>query len=391
MDEERRLAALRSYQVLDRPSPVELDGLTRLAASIFQAPIATVSLVDRDRQWFAGSTGLIDRQTPRSESFCARTLADRTMLVVPDATRDRRFANYPNVLGAPNIRFYAGAPLVDEDGFTLGALCVIDQEPREITSRERHALTVLAGLAVGQLSLLRNRTLLAEMGERLSQAGQREEDLVAAISHELRTPVTAIQGYLELLTDRAEFAPYASMVEPILRNSERLIQMVDHLLAGTRVVEGPQAVHSDQVDLSEIVAAAVTACAALAERVGIPVTFTASGPVPARADPARLGQAVEQLLRNAILFTPAGGRVLAVVTTAGQPDIAITDTGVGIPADELPYVYDRFYRGRHARQQAVPGVGLGLTLARGIVVAHGGEIRLTSGPGGTSARILLPA
>jgi signal transduction histidine kinase len=391
MDEEKRLAALRSYQVLDRPRPAVLDELARLTASVFQAPIALVSLVGRDRGWFAGNFGLADRQTRRSVSFCAHTLADKQLLVVPDATRDSRFADYPNVLGPPHIRFYAGAPLVDEDGYALGALSVMDQWPRELTDRERRSLTVLAEQAVGQLTLMRNRRLLKGMGDQLSQAGQREEDLVAAISHELRTPVTAIQGYLELLTDHSELARYAHLVDPILRNSERLIQMVDHLLAGTRVVDGPLAVQREPVNLSDVVAAAMAACTVIAERGGVSVKVSDRAAVPASADFARLCQAVEQLLRNAVLFTPAGGSVTIEVSGGGQPGVEVTDTGVGIPADELPYVYDRFYRGRHAREQAVPGVGLGLTLARGIAVAHGGDIRLTSGPHGTSARVLLPA
>ncbi|GAA2891725.1 sensor histidine kinase [Actinoplanes cyaneus] len=391
VNDEARLAALRTYRVLDQPRPAVLDDLTRLAATMFDTPMAAVSLVERDRQWFAGNVGLADRETPLDVSFCATLVPTRKPLVVPDATLHPRFSAYRNVIDAPHIRFYAGAPVVDEDGHVLGAMCVIDDQPREVADRQIDALTTFAGQAAQHLAAIRSRLRMAELGDHLARAAQREEDLVATITHELRTPVTSIQGYLELLAENEELEPYRRLIEPIHRNGRRLVAMVDHILAGTRPHDAPLPAPIGPVDLNTVVAAALTSCRALAALRAEPIDVRPGPPLPVRADLARLAHAVEQLLSNALLFTPADRPITVRVTGTPQPTIEIIDSGMGIPEDELPYVFDRFYRGRYAREQAVPGVGLGLTIARAAIAAHLGSLEVTSDMCGTTARVTLPA
>ncbi|MEV6343039.1 GAF domain-containing sensor histidine kinase [Actinoplanes sp. NPDC051851] len=392
VDDEDRLAALHSYEVLDRPRPPVLDDLTRLAATMFDTPMAAVSLIDRDRQWFAGRVGLADAETPLDVSFCAQMLPTRRPLIVPDASRHPLFSTYRNVIEAPNIRFYAGAPIIDEDGHALGAMCVIDSEARQISDRQIDTLTTFAGQAATHLSSIRGRMRLAGLGDDLARAAQREEDLVATITHELRTPVASIQGYLEMLGEQEELAPYRRMIEPIHRNGQRLVAMVDHILAGTRPHDAPLPAPVGPVDLNTVVTAALTACRPLTVLRAEPVTVHAGLPITVRADLARLAHAIEQLLRNALLFTPLD-RPVTITTTADEEHravVEIADTGVGIPEDEVTHVFDRFYRGRFARDQAVPGVGLGLTIARAITEAHHGTLELTGGAGGAVARMTLP-
>ncbi|WIM98386.1 HAMP domain-containing sensor histidine kinase [Actinoplanes oblitus] len=391
VDDDARLAALRSYRVLDEPRPAVLDDLTRLAATMFDTPMAAISLIDRDRQWFAGRVGLADAQTPLDVSFCAQVIPARRPLIVPDATAHPLFSGYRNVLDAPSIRFYAGAPVIDEDGHVLGAMCVIDDVPRQVSDRQVEALSTFAGQAATQLAAIRNRMRLADLGDHLARAAQREDDLVATITHELRTPVTSIQGYLELLSENEELAAYRKLIEPIQRNGQRLVTMVDHILSGTRPADAPLPAPVGPVDLNTVVAAALTGCRALVAQRAAPVDVRPGPPIVVRADLARLAHAIEQVVRNALLFTPADRPVTVRVTAEPRPTVEITDHGVGIPDDELAYVFDRFYRGRHAREQAIPGVGLGLTIARAAIAAHLGELTLTSGPAGTTARVTLPA
>ncbi|GAA2669595.1 GAF domain-containing sensor histidine kinase [Actinoplanes palleronii] len=391
VNDEARLAALRSYRVLDRPRPAVLDDLTRLAATMFDTPIAAVSLVDRDRQWFAGSVGLPVPQTPLDVSFCAHVVPVRKPLIVPDATLDPTFAGYANVIGAPHLRFYAGAPIFDEAGHVLGTVCVVDDVTREIGDRQIDALTTFAGQASMHLAAIRNRLQLADLGDHLARAAQREEDLIATITHELRTPVTTIQGFLELLCDDEDLAPYRRLIEPIERNGRRLVSMIDHILAGTRPPDAPLPAPIGPADLNTAVETAVSACRSLAARRPEPIDVHTGPPVIVRADLSRLSHAIEQLLRNALLFTPEHRPITVRVTADPQPVVEISDAGVGIPDDELPYVFDRFYRGRHARDQAVPGVGLGLTIARATIAAHLGELTVTSDPHGVTARVTLPA
>ena len=176
LDEEERLYALRAYRVLDTAPELRFDDLTRLAAMVCEVPIAAISLIDDERQWFKSRIGLDATETPRDVAFCAHAiLAPDTVMVVPDATRDPRFAANPLVLGGPRIRFYAGAPLVNDEGAAVGTLCVIDRTSRTLSEPQREALAALARQAVAQLEL-RSALALAKvqsLTDPLTGAGNR--------------------------------------------------------------------------------------------------------------------------------------------------------------------------------------------------------------------------
>lgn len=168
--DEQRLAALARYAVLDTLPEHTFDRITQIATRLFGVPIALISLVDKDRQWFKACIGLDTRQTDRSLSFCAHTIMGEDVMVVPDARRDPRFVDNGLVTGAPHIRFYAGAPLVTPDGFKLGSLCIIDTRPHENFSAEDHAaLTDLAGVVVSELELRFTKRQLETEGQARAQ------------------------------------------------------------------------------------------------------------------------------------------------------------------------------------------------------------------------------
>jgi len=170
-NEERRLEALRGFDILDTPAEKAFDDLVRLALYICETPIAAVSFIDKDRQWFKSKVGLAVPETKRDISFCAHaiTLPNET-LIVPDASLDARFSDNPLVTGEPKIRFYAGAPLVTEDGFVLGTLCVIDHVPKELTAAQTKALEVLRNQVMRELELHRKNIELSEANKKLEQA-----------------------------------------------------------------------------------------------------------------------------------------------------------------------------------------------------------------------------
>jgi GAF domain-containing protein len=166
-DEPARQAALERYGVLDGPPEALFDNITRMVALALDVPIALVSLIDNDRQWFLSRYGLNVAETPRSWSFCGHVVASRRTLEVPDAPQDIRFADNPLVVNAPKIRFYAGSPLRTPDGQILGTLCAIAPTPRQLTDAQRELLTLLAGQVV---ELLEQRRRAMELTRALALA-----------------------------------------------------------------------------------------------------------------------------------------------------------------------------------------------------------------------------
>lgn len=231
---------------------------------------------------------------------------------------------------------------------------------------------------------------------RAVEVARMKDEFVGMISHELRTPLSAIIGFLDLLqndpgqpltVDQAEF------VGIIERNAQRLLNLVGDLLFTAQVESGRFPLERGETDLAELVRNAVESSGPHAQREGIElVAEVPDGRVPMIADAGRIGQALDNLLSNAIKFTGSGGRVTAAVHTRdGSVEIAVRDTGVGIPADEQGKLFTRFFRASTATRNAVPGVGLGLTITRAIVLAHGGTMDVTSAEGvGTEFRMLLP-
>jgi len=150
-DEAQRLAALRALDLLDTPAEERFDRVARIAAAALDVPIALVSLVDSDRQWFKACIGLNARETPRDLAFCAHAVHEKAELVVSDTLLDERFADNPLVLDEPRIRFYAGAPLILEDGSCVGTLCVVDTVPRDFGAAERATLRDLRDLVLREM------------------------------------------------------------------------------------------------------------------------------------------------------------------------------------------------------------------------------------------------
>ena len=173
-DEAARLEALRAYQVLDTPPEQAFDDLAHLASQICGTPAALVSLVDAERQWFKAKVGIAATETPRDISFCAHAILQRDLLIVRDALADERFAKNPLVTSEPNIRFYAGAPLVTPEGLALGTLCVVDHVPRELTPEQQQALRALSRMVITQLELRRE---LRQLASAISERRRAEDEL----------------------------------------------------------------------------------------------------------------------------------------------------------------------------------------------------------------------
>lgn len=173
-NEEARLNALHEYEILDTAPEQAFDDLTRLASQICETPIAVVSLIDSDRQWFKSKVGLDASETSRDVAFCAHTILQPDLFIVPDAQQDMRFSDNPLVTSGSQIRFYAGAPLKTSKDVAVGSLCAIDYVPRNLSPDQQEALEILGRQVVTQLKLRRN---IAELEEALRQRQETEQAL----------------------------------------------------------------------------------------------------------------------------------------------------------------------------------------------------------------------
>ena len=178
-NEEARIIALDKYGILDTDPEQSFDDFTLLASFVCRTPIALISLVDEDRQWFKSRVGIDASETSRDIAFCSTAILQSDVFVVPDALADERFRHNPLVVSDPHIRFYAGAPLINEDGYALGTLCVVDRAPRELAPEQKEALKALSRLVLAQLEFRRNLILLKEaLTDRTKEEHERQKELV---------------------------------------------------------------------------------------------------------------------------------------------------------------------------------------------------------------------
>jgi diguanylate cyclase (GGDEF)-like protein len=221
-DEKARLEALEAYEILDTLPEQVFDDLTFLAATICDTPIALISLVDRDRQWFKSRVGLDVGETPRDVAFCAHAiLSPDRLFVVPDAERDRRFADNPLVEDG-TVRFYAGAPLrATADGSAIGTLCVIDRRPRHLDAAQEKALAALSRQVIGQLEL---RKTLGDLRTYQSRLEDFQRRLVAA------NEALAAQRYVDGLTGIANRMAFDARIHEELHRAERYRRRLSLLL-----------------------------------------------------------------------------------------------------------------------------------------------------------------
>ncbi len=236
----------------------------------------------------------------------------------------------------------------------------------------------------------RSNRLLRGQNARLRQLDRQKDELVSLVSHELRTPLTSIRGYLDLMVeDRDAFGEEHRRFLTILdRSVDRLLKVLGDLLFLARVDERTLTLELEWVDLPAVVDEGVSRFTALAEQHGIALSSTVDALPPLAADRARLAQLVDNLVSNAIKFTPRGGSVEVRATSSeGGPVLVVSDSGIGVPLSERERVFERFFRASNSDEVASSGTGLGLAIAKAIVDAHGGALELESVEGeGTTLR-----
>ncbi|MGB0578852.1 MAG: sensor histidine kinase [Limisphaerales bacterium] len=394
-DEEERIASLESYEVLDTLPEQAYDDLTKLAAEICQTPISLVSLVDSTRQWFKSAVGIDAKETPRDWAFCSHAILGQKLFEVPNAMEDDRFHDNPLVADAPDIRFYAGAPLIDDEGRGLGTLCVIDRVPRELTQQQREMLLALGRRVVSELELRRRilrQTQVAKEREqllsRLSAANRELKDFAYVVSHDLKAPLRAISSlsswlesdYKDKIDEEGQ-----KQLSYLVNRSNRMGKLIDGILAYSRAgrVEGD----SRDIELTALVSDVIES---IAPSQDIKVSIETALP-RIKADPVRITQLFQNLISNAVqhLNRMDGEVRISARKEDGHWRFSVKDNGPGID----PKYFDRIFKLFQTLQPRddKESTGIGLALVKRIVEAHAGEVSVVSAPGeGATFTFTLP-
>jgi signal transduction histidine kinase len=391
-NETNRLAALYSLNVLDSVPEKDFDDIVALAATVCGVPMSLVSMVDVDRQWFKARTGTDLTETSRDLSFCAHAILGRDLLVVPDAQQDARFRDNPAVDTDGGIRFYAGAPLITTDGFALGTLCVVDNQPRRLDVEQLQALRALGRQVTSQLEMRRYAVALANTTARLQELERHKDEMAGLVGGELRAPLRLMATYLEDL-GRTGFHDHelADLVGHAAAAHVRgLSDLLGHLTSMAEAGVGSDSLHMRPIDLTRMTQRAVEAIRPIAATKQIWILNHAGGPsMPILADPVRLEQVLMHLLFAAVKYTPPGGRVRVGTEIESGPTVRLDD--MDLPDGMRPDLFPHLYYGAIANPSDVPGPDHGLAVAKKILDAHHATVALSDRPGdGTSLHVVFP-
>lgn len=201
-NEEERLKILNSYKILDTLPEDDYDAIAKIASGICNTPIALISLIDKERQWFKSTYGLKESETPRNIAFCAHSILNPAELfIVNDATKDERFFDNPLTTEKPNVIFYAGAPLNTSEGFPLGTLCVIDNKPNTLNDNQKESLKLLANQVVGLLELRKKNEELKDVNTKVTQLNEQLNNFAFRLTHDLKSPISGVNFLLSVLKE----------------------------------------------------------------------------------------------------------------------------------------------------------------------------------------------
>ena len=391
-NELQRLEALHQYQILDTAEEEDYDSIARLAAHVCGTSMSNISFVDRDRQWFKAAIGLDSRETPRDVAFCAHTILDDRPMIVEDAKRDERFWDNPLVTAGPEIRFYAGIPLVTREGYRLGALCAIDREPRTLTSEQIDALTVLSRHVTTLLDLRSANRRISAQNRQLEELSDLKSRLLSVIAHDLRSPLVNISSLLQVL--RQEKLP-DHQHEEVLHELSGMLASTDYLLdnviswASRELSEQP----FEYYDLSstQLVEELITSVQQEVRSKGNTVHVDTIEDVLFCSDRNVLVFILRNLLTNANKFTDSGRIVLRSEPIGGTVRFSVSDTGTGMTRDQVEGLFDWSTRRRRTGTAGERGAGLALLFCKDFADRLGATLHVDSEHGvGTTVTLTVP-
>ena len=402
---ERRVAALERIlkisQILISTLQLEplLQTITQAATELTDTEASSIMLVDKNtgELRFEAVSGSkreeVKRVTvPLEGSIAGWIVREGKPLVISDVRQDPRFYAQVDETTDFETRSILGVPL-QVRGKVIGVLEALNKTGDGIvTQDDMHTLSTLAAHAAIAIENARLVTDIQKAYEELSELDRLKSDFVAIVSHELQTPLTVILGYASFLKEEATGAA-SEQLDAVMRSALRLRSLIDDVINLRHIETGEAELELEHLSLNELVTAIMTEFASLAEARKQSVSIElASQPPMVEADRQKLHLVLANLLSNAIKFTPEGGRIQVEVETRGNEVwVSVRDTGIGIPPRKQERIFDRFYQVEPSLTRRFGGMGLGLSIAKGMVELHGGRIWVESVEGmGSSFTFALP-
>jgi signal transduction histidine kinase len=393
VNDTARLATLHDYAILDTLPEQGYDDVTSLAAYICDTPFSTITLVDQDRQWFKSEVGFGTNETGRSDGFCACAILRPETLIVEDTLLNPQFSQNPFVLGGPQIRFYAGAPLIAPNGHILGTVCVFDQKPRVLTPRQIEALESLSRQVMALMEARRGlmeykkATVALIQSEKLAAVGR----LASSMAHEINNPLEAITNLLYLARQNAISENVEMWLDEANLELRRISVLANQTLRFHKQSSRPQA-----ITCLSLFSATLDAYESRIKNAGIIVEKRKRANAPVECFEGDMRQVLSNVVTNAIDAMPTGGRLIVrsregTDRSTGRQGLVLTiaDTGAGIDPNTQARMFEAFYT-----TKGIGGSGLGLWISADIMQRHEGKISIRSsqkaGQTGTVVTLFLP-
>lgn len=391
-NEEARIEALQEYQILDSLPEQDFDSITKIASQICGTPISLITLVDNDRQWFKSRYGMDDTETDRTYSFCAHAILNPEIpFIVPDADNDDRFSDNPLTTGAPFVKFYAGIPLLNPEGFPLGSLCVIDNKARSLSDSQLQALRALAHQVVQLLELRKTVAQLHKTQKELERANRNLNEFAYLMAHDIKAPIRQVSLISEIFTE--EFKENLNedgrqLLERLSSSAGEATKMVNGILKYSRSTHFMRRDRSE-VDMNRLMPHIISRIEAPDH---IQIQYPQQLPTLKISNLA-IQQILTNLISNAVKYNDkvAG---LVQVDCEHKPDsvvFRISDNGRGMAPEALELIFTLFYRTNVQDSEQNNSSGVGLAIVKRLVGDLEGTIRVHSVLGeGSQFEIELP-
>ncbi len=381
--EQERLNWLQRLGILDTDFERAYDDIVQLAGTICGVPIALISFIDEQRQWFKARVGIDVRETPRELAFCAHAIMGREIFEVGDASLDPRFRDNELVTGEPRIRFYAGAPLLTPSGLALGTVCVIDRIPRQLTQIQRDGLQCLSRQVMQLLTLRTATQVLNRQTDSLLATVEAHDYLMSVVAHDLRAPFISQVGLCDLIDAMLEAGDAGDAqrkVAALRASALSAAQLVDNLLAWS--LRGKQAMQPQPETLAatDAIEEVWQVYQVSAQSKQITLTLSGNLTLNVHADRNLLRSILMNLLGNALKFSPPARPIVIDLSVSDRNEacIAVIDRGVGITADQVAALFNGEWAESTRGTLGERGSGLGLRLCEMLAKRSGGSINAQS-------------